>query len=58
LVDENDTDDWASTEFDEADLGDPRGAKLTSVTVSKDAAGRYHIAMLCDDVVRVANPSY
>jgi putative transposase len=29
----------------------PRGAKVTSVTVSKDMAGQYHISMLCDDVV-------
>jgi putative transposase len=29
----------------------PRGAKLTTVTVSKDTAGRYHVSMLCDDVV-------
>lgn len=28
----------------------PRGAKVTTVTVSKDAAGRYHVSMLCDDV--------
>jgi putative transposase len=29
----------------------PRGATLTTVTVSKDTAGRYHVSMLCDDVV-------
>jgi putative transposase len=29
----------------------PKGAKVTTVTVSKDTAGRYHISMLCDDVV-------
>jgi putative transposase len=29
----------------------PKGAKVTTVTVSKDAAGRYHVSMLCDDVV-------
>ncbi|KWK00123.1 RNA-guided endonuclease InsQ/TnpB family protein [Burkholderia stagnalis] len=29
----------------------PSGAKLTTVTVSKDTAGRYHVSLLCDDVV-------
>lgn len=29
----------------------PKGAKLTTVTVSKDAAGRYFVSMLCDDSV-------
>ncbi|KML59995.1 transposase [Burkholderia cepacia] len=29
----------------------PEGAKVTTVTVSRDAAGRYHVSMLCDDVV-------
>jgi putative transposase len=29
----------------------PQGAKVTTVTVSKDTAGRYHVSMLCDDVV-------
>ncbi|WP_321955979.1 RNA-guided endonuclease TnpB family protein [Burkholderia cenocepacia] len=29
----------------------PKGAKVTTVTVSKDAAGRYHVSMLCDEVV-------
>jgi putative transposase len=29
----------------------PNGAKVTTVTVSKDTAGRYHVSMLCDDVV-------
>ncbi|WP_243750902.1 transposase [Paraburkholderia sp. BL10I2N1] len=29
----------------------PRGAKVTTVTVSKDTAGRYHVSMLCDEVV-------
>ena len=29
----------------------PKDAKLTTVTVSKDTAGRYHVSMLCDDVV-------
>jgi putative transposase len=28
-----------------------KGAKPTTVTVSKDTAGRYHVSMLCDDVV-------
>ncbi|MGF6995103.1 RNA-guided endonuclease InsQ/TnpB family protein [Paraburkholderia sp. GAS32] len=29
----------------------PKGAKVTTVTVSKDASGRYHVSMLCDDAV-------
>ena len=29
----------------------PKAAKLTTVTVSKDAAGRYFVSLLCDDVV-------
>jgi putative transposase len=29
----------------------PKGAKVTTITVSKDMAGRYHVSMLCDDVV-------
>ncbi|MFP3565419.1 RNA-guided endonuclease InsQ/TnpB family protein [Paraburkholderia sp. SIMBA_030] len=29
----------------------PKGAKLTTVTMSKDASGRYHVSMLCDDAV-------
>jgi len=29
----------------------PKAAKLTSVTVTKDAAGRYFVSMLCDDTV-------
>lgn len=29
----------------------PRGAKVTTVTASKDASGRYHVSMLCNDVV-------
>lgn len=29
----------------------PKAAKLTTVTVSKDTAGRYFVSMLCDDVV-------
>lgn len=29
----------------------PRVAKVTTVTVSKDAAGRYFVSMLCDDTV-------
>lgn len=29
----------------------PRAAKVTTVTVSKDAAGRYFVSMLCDDAV-------
>lgn len=29
----------------------PKAAKLTTATVSKDAAGRYFVSMLCDDIV-------
>lgn len=29
----------------------PKGAKPTTVTVSKDTAGRYHVSILCDDAV-------
>jgi putative transposase len=29
----------------------PKGARLTTVTVSKDTAGRYHVSLLCDDAV-------
>src|SRR5579863_463268 len=29
----------------------PRGAKVTTVTVSRDTAGRYHVSMLCEDAV-------
>ena len=29
----------------------PKAAKVTSVTVSKDTAGRYFVSMLCDDAV-------
>jgi len=29
----------------------PEGAKPTTVTVSKDTAGRYHVSILCDDAV-------
>ena len=29
----------------------PKGAKLTTVTISRDAAGRYFASLLCDDVV-------
>jgi putative transposase len=29
----------------------PRAAKITTVTVSKDTAGRYFLSMLCDDMV-------
>lgn len=31
----------------------PKAAKVTTVTVSKDCAGRYFVSMLCDDEVRV-----
>ena len=30
----------------------PKAAKVTTVTVSKDAAGRYFVSLLCDDAVR------
>ena len=30
----------------------PKAAKLTTVTVSKDAAGRYFVSLLCDDAVQ------
>ncbi len=30
----------------------PKAAKLTTVTVSKDGAGRYFVSMLCDDTVQ------
>ncbi|MHB8392477.1 MAG: RNA-guided endonuclease InsQ/TnpB family protein [Acidobacteriaceae bacterium] len=30
----------------------PKAAKITTVTVSKDAAGRYFVSLLCDDTVR------
>lgn len=33
----------------------PKAAKLTTVTITKDAADRYFVSMLCDDVV-VAKP--
>ena len=29
----------------------PKAAKVTTVTVSKDSAGRYFVSLLCDDVV-------
>ncbi|MFT0172005.1 RNA-guided endonuclease InsQ/TnpB family protein [Paraburkholderia mimosarum] len=29
----------------------PKGAKVTTCTVSKDTVGRFHVSMLCDDVV-------
>jgi len=29
----------------------PKGAKPTTVTVSRDTAGRYHVSILCDDAV-------
>ncbi|UXU88395.1 RNA-guided endonuclease InsQ/TnpB family protein [Burkholderia sp. S-53] len=35
----------------------PKGAKVTTVTVSKDTAGRYHVSMLCDDVVSAKSES-
>ena len=35
----------------------PKKAKATSVTVSKDSAGRYFISVLCDDEVAELEPS-
>ncbi|MGZ2747662.1 RNA-guided endonuclease InsQ/TnpB family protein [Burkholderia stagnalis] len=35
----------------------PSGAKVTTVTVSKDTAGRYHVSLLCDDVVSAKSES-
>ncbi|KWK00770.1 RNA-guided endonuclease InsQ/TnpB family protein [Burkholderia stagnalis] len=35
----------------------PKDAKVTTVTVSKDTAGRYHVSMLCDDVVSAKSAS-
>ena len=34
----------------------PKAAKLTTVTVSKDPAGRYFVSMLCDDAVEAKPP--
>jgi putative transposase len=34
----------------------PRAAKVTTVTVSKDASGRYFVSMLCDDSVSDKQP--
>jgi len=31
----------------------PKGAKVTTATVSKDPSGRYHVSLLCDDPVSV-----
>ncbi|KML55814.1 transposase [Burkholderia cepacia] len=35
----------------------PKGAKVTTVTVSRDTAGRYHVSMLCDDVASAKSES-
>ncbi|WP_419688376.1 RNA-guided endonuclease InsQ/TnpB family protein [Burkholderia theae] len=35
----------------------PKGAKVTTVTVSRDAVDRYHVSMLCDDVVSAKSES-
>ncbi|MDN7490922.1 MULTISPECIES: RNA-guided endonuclease InsQ/TnpB family protein [Burkholderia] len=35
----------------------PKGTTVTTVTVSKDAVGRYHVSMLCDDVVSAKSES-
>lgn len=35
----------------------PEGAKVTSVTVTKDAAGRYHVSLLVDEDVRPLPPA-
>jgi len=34
----------------------PKGAKVTTVTVSKDPAGRYFVSLLCDDAVVAKSP--
>jgi len=34
----------------------PKAARITSVTVSKDPAGRYFVSLLCDDAVAVKPP--
>ncbi len=31
----------------------PKGARVTTATVSKDPSGRYHVSLLCDDAVSV-----
>lgn len=35
----------------------PKAAKLTTVTVSKDCAGRYFVSLLCDDAVSAKTPT-
>jgi len=35
----------------------PKGARLTTVTVSKDPAGRYFVSLLCDDAVAAKPPA-
>lgn len=35
----------------------PENATPSSVTVSRDAAGRWHVSILCDDIVQDAPPS-
>ena len=34
----------------------PKAAKVTTVTVTKDPAGRYFVSMLCDDTVKAKAP--
>jgi len=34
----------------------PKAAKITTVTVSKDPAGRYFVSLLCDDAVAAKSP--
>jgi len=34
----------------------PKGARITTVTVSKDPAGRYFVSLLCDDTVAAKPP--
>lgn len=34
----------------------PKAAKVTTVTISKDPAGRYFVSMLCDDSVSAKSP--
>ena len=35
----------------------PKAARITTVTVSKDAAGRYFVSLLCDDAVKPLKPT-
>jgi putative transposase len=35
----------------------PEGAEPSTVTVSKDAAGRWHVSILCEDTIRLLDPT-